>query len=167
MAAQSVNFLRSLGLNIPGLNDNNNNTNDNPNDNVGESSRDAAGAATAGATRDFAPPVDIFDTPEAFVLHLPLAGAKKSDIGVEWNPETYELRVAGVIHRPGDEELLKNLAVGEREVGAFERKVKLGSRERPAVVEAEEISARMEDGVLVVVVPKGEAFVEVRKVDVQ
>lgn len=117
---------------------------------------------------DFTPEVDIFVTPSAYVIHVSLPGAKNEDVGVHYNPEKSELCIAGVIYRPGDEELLKTLDMGERKVGPFERKIRLGSRANPAVVDIEGITAKLEDGVLRVEVPKmDEGFVEVKKVDVE
>jgi HSP20 family protein len=117
---------------------------------------------------DFKPEADVFDTEDSYVIHINLPGAKKEDVGVNWDAEKSELNVAGVTYRPGDEEFLKTLALDERRVGAFERKVRLGSRANPAQVDIEGITAKLEDGVLRVTVPKmnGE-FVEVRKVDVE
>ena len=96
-------------------------------------------------------------------------GRKKEDVGVNWDADRSELNVAGVIYRPGDEEFLKTLALDERKVGVFERKVRLGSRQAPAAqVESEGISARMEDGILMITIPKVDKdFVEVRKVDIE
>lgn len=102
------------------------------------------------------------------MIHVSLPGAKKEDVGVNWDTEKSELSVAGVIYRPGDEEFLKTLEMGERKVGPFERKVRLGTRANPAVVDVEGITAKLEDGVLRVEVPKmEEGFVEVKKVDVE
>jgi len=53
---------------------------------------------------DFNPEADVFDTEPAFVVHLSLPGAHKEDIGVSWDSEKSELNIAGVVHRPGDEE---------------------------------------------------------------
>jgi len=124
---------------------------------------------TTTTSQDFHPEIDVFDTPSSYVVHVSLPGAKKQDIGVSWSAETSELGIAGVVHRPGDEEFLKTLALDERKVGVFERKVRLGSRANPASVDVEGISARMEDGVLRVEVPKLDdgGFVEVRKVDIE
>ncbi|KAF1980334.1 HSP20-like chaperone [Bimuria novae-zelandiae CBS 107.79] len=118
---------------------------------------------------DFTPEADIFDTPTSFVVHVSLPGAKKEDVGVNWDAEKSELSIAGVIYRPGDEEFLKTLAIDERKVGPFERKVRLGTRANPAVIDADGISAKLEDGVLRVEVPKlgDNGFVEVRKVDIE
>jgi HSP20 family protein len=142
-----------------GTNNNDNNNNNNNNDNSEERGTQFS---------DFKPEADVFDTLDSYVIHINLPGAKKEDVGVNWDAEKSELNVAGVIHRPGDEEFLKTLALDERKVGAFERKVRLGSRANPAVVDVEGITAKLEDGVLRVTVPKmnGE-FVEVRKVDVE
>jgi HSP20 family protein len=117
---------------------------------------------------DFKPEADVFDTEDSYVIHINLPGAKKEDVGVNWDAEKSELNVAGVVYRPGDEEFLKTLALDERKVGAFERKIRLGSRANPALVDVEGITAKLEDGVLRVTVPKmnGE-FVEVKKVDVE
>ena len=121
-----------------------------------------------GETKDFAPDADIFDTTDAFVVHISLPGAKKEDVGVNWNADTSELSVAGVVYRLGDEEFLKTLAVDERKVGVFERKIKLGSREAPALVDADGIAAKMEDGVLIITIPKTEKdFVVVKMVDIE
>ncbi|KAF2461859.1 HSP20-like chaperone [Lineolata rhizophorae] len=124
--------------------------------------------AKEGAAADFTPEADVFDTPAAFVVHISLPGAAKEDVDVSWDAEKSELRVAGVVYRPGDEELLKTLAMDERKVGPFEKKVRLGSRANPANVDVEGITAKLENGVLRVDVPKldGE-YVEVRKVDVE
>lgn len=127
------------------------------------SSKDAAGSNS----KDFVPPADIFDTPDAYVVHISLPGAKKEDVGVNWDADKSELNVAGVIYRPGDEEFLKTLALDERRVGVFDRKVKLGSKANPANVDSDGISAKMEDGVLLVTIPKTEEFVDVKKVDIE
>ena len=119
-------------------------------------------------TEDFKPEVDVFDTPESFVVHISLPGAKKEDVGVNWDAEKSELNIAGVIYRPGDEDLLKSLALDERKVGAFERKVRLGSRANPAAVDVDAISAKLEDGILRVDVPKLDSgYVEIKKVDIE
>lgn len=86
---------------------------------------------------------------------------------MNWDADKSEISVAGVVYRIGDEEMLKTLAMDEREVGVFERKVRLGSRANPAVVDSDAITAKMEDGVLIVRIPKVEEFVEIKKVDIE
>ncbi|MCJ1425612.1 hypothetical protein MMC29_003512 [Sticta canariensis] len=130
---------------------------DNANDN-----KDRSGS------KDFRPAADVFDTEDAYVVHVSLPGAKKEDVGVNWDQDKSELSVAGVVYRPGDEDFLKTLALDERTVGVFERKIRLGSRANPAQIDADAISARMEDGVLVVQIPKQDReYVEVKKVDIE
>jgi len=106
---------------------------------------------------DFEPRADIFDTAAQYLIHLSLPGAKKEDLGVDWDGENSVLRIAGVVYRPGaDEELLKHLAVDgrKREVGVFEKSIRLGTKRDPAAIDVTGIKAKMSDGVLVVTVPK-------------
>lgn len=118
--------------------------------------------------KDFSPPVDVFDTEDAYIVHISLPGAKKEDVGVNWDADKSELSLAGVIYRPGDEDFLKTLALDERHVGVFERKIRLGSRANPAQVDVDAIAARMEEGVLLVTLPKlDREYVEVKKVDIE
>jgi len=117
-----------------------------------------------GADVDFTPPVDVYDLPTAYVVHVSLAGADKEDVSLAWDAEASALNIAGVVARRGDEEMLAAPALDERPVGCFERKIRLG---RDAQVEGDAISARMENGVLLVTVPKFEQFEEVTKVEVE
>ena len=122
----------------------------------------------ADAENTFIPPVDIFSTSQAFVLHVALPGAKKEDVGVNWDAEKGLLNLAGVVYRQGDEEFLKTLSKSERKVGVFERTVKLppGEAEKEEI-DGDAISAKLEDGVLVVTVPKVEKeWTEVKKIDI-
>src|SRR5206468_10355928 len=88
---------------------------------------------------------------------------------VDWDGENSVLRIAGVVYRPGaDEELLKHLAVDgrKREVGVFEKSIKLGTKRDPAAVDVAGISAKMTDGVLVIKVPKVEVEYQRREVPI-
>ncbi|KAH8788530.1 HSP20-like chaperone [Diaporthe sp. PMI_573] len=132
-----------------------------------------SGDDMADDDNSFTPPVDLFEQPDRWVLHFALPGAKKEDVGVNWDADRSVLSVSGVVHRPGDEEFIRGLVSGERSVGLFSREVGLppagqdikgDSKEE---VNAEGIVAKMEDGVLVVTVPKVErGWTEVRKVDI-
>lgn len=117
----------------------------------------------------FRPPVDVFNTLNNWTIHVALPGAKKEDIGVNWDPTKTLLTISGVVYRPGDEAFLEGMVSGERKVGLFERSVKLppaGGDEKEEV-DGDSITAKMEDGVLVVTVPKAEKeWTEVRKVDI-
>ncbi|TVY37512.1 Heat shock protein [Lachnellula subtilissima] len=119
--------------------------------------------------KNFSPPIDVFSTEKQYVLHVSLPGAKKEDVGVNWDEDKGVLNIAGVVYRHGDEEFLKTLATSERKVGVFERTVKLppGGNEEKEEIDADGISAKLEDGVLVVTVPKVEKeWTEVKKVDI-
>ncbi len=117
----------------------------------------------------FVPPVDVFSTETAYVLHVALPGAKKEDVGVNWDAEKGVLNIAGVVYRHGDEEFLKTLSTSERKVGMFERSIKLPpGEEEKEEVNSDAITARLEDGVLVVTVPKVEReWTEVKRVDIE
>jgi HSP20 family protein len=117
----------------------------------------------------FIPPVDIFSTETAYILHIALPGAKKEDVGVNWDSDKGVLNLAGVVYRQGDEEFLKTLSKSERKVGVFERSIKLPpGEEEKEEVDSDAITAKLEDGVLVVTVPKVEKdWTEVKRVDIQ
>lgn len=120
----------------------------------------------AGAS--FVPPLDVFAQPDRWVVHLAVPGAKKEDIGCDWDAGRATLSIRGVVHRPGDEEFLRGQIRGERSVGLFERQVRLGGTEEAVAVDGEGISARMEEGLLVIVVPKVEKeWTEVKRVEIE
>lgn len=129
---------------------------------------EARGAADE--TDAFSPAVDTFSTPTEYVLHVALPGARKEDVGVNWDAEKGELNIAGVVYRAGDEEFIASLKTGERRVGVFERSVKLPLEgDEKVEVDGEEISAKLEDGVLVVRVGKvvrEEAWTDLKRVEV-
>ncbi|KAI9783141.1 MAG: hypothetical protein M1816_001592 [Peltula sp. TS41687] len=130
--------------------------------------QDDASDSDSNSSKDYQPPVDVFETPSAYHIHVSLPGAKKEDVGLNYNADKSELSIAGVIYRPGDEEFLKNLAMAERKVGAFERKVKLGNERHPAEIDTDGITAKLEDGVLRIELPRLEKdFVSVKKVDIE
>jgi len=120
-----------------------------------------------GNEYDFSPSVDVYDTPEAYIIHANLPGANREDIGVTWEAQRWAVVLAGVVTRGVDENLANRIAMDERDVGVFRRVVRLGDSSRPAHVDPDGITARMEQGVLMVTVPKVDEFVEVKKVDVQ
>ena len=133
-----------------------------------ESNASGGGAAADASQRDHVPEADVFDTETAFIVHVSLPGAKKEDVGVNWDAEKSELNVAGVIYRPGDEDMLKTLALNDRKVGPFERRIRLGTRASPAMIEVDGITARLEEGILKVEIPKLDRdYVDIKKVDIE
>ncbi|CAK7220059.1 hypothetical protein SCUCBS95973_004028 [Sporothrix curviconia] len=143
----------------------------------------AADNVDATATGDdadhFSPPVDIFvdDNRGGWILHVALPGANKEDIDVQWDADRGLLTIAGVVVRPGDEAFLEGLINAERRVGLFQREVRLppfgaeadsNSAAAKQEVDAVGITARMENGVLIVTVPTvDKEWTEVRQVDIE
>ncbi|ETN46818.1 uncharacterized protein HMPREF1541_01007 [Cyphellophora europaea CBS 101466] len=130
---------------------------------------DKYSAPPRGEDVDFEPRSDIFDTPSSYVVHLSLPGAKKQDVGVDWDGENSVLRVTGVVHRPDvDEQMLAQLVVNgrKRENGVFEKAIRLGTKRDPANIDVSGITAKMTDGVLVVKVPKVEREIHKREVPI-
>ena len=86
------------------------------------------------------------------MLHIAVPGAKKEDVGVNWDADKGILSVSGVVYRPGDEAFLQGLVSGERKVGLFSREINLPppgtEKAEKEDVDSEGITARMEDGVL-------------------
>ncbi|KAJ5614509.1 hypothetical protein N7528_008163 [Penicillium herquei] len=106
---------------------------------------------------DFVPSADVFDTPTSYILQISLPGTKKSDLNVDYDAEESVLRLTGIVHRPNmNEELHQALVMEERarEVGVFEREIRLGTREAPAPVLIDGVVATLEDGILTVTIPK-------------
>lgn len=115
----------------------------------------------------FGPELDLFDTVEAYILHLSLPGAKKPDLSITYSPARSSITVSGVVTRPGvDEEMMGTLSLTERKVGVFEREIHL---EEGVKIDEEGISAKLEDGILRVTVPKmmqeEEEYVDVKKIE--
>lgn len=126
-------------------------------------------AADNDVESSFVPPVDIFTTETEYVLHIALPGAKKEDVGVNFDAEKGELNIAGVVYRPGDEDFLKSISQTERKVGMFERNIRIPpSGQEKEEVDGDAISAKMEDGVLIVTIPKVEKeWTDVKRVDIE
>ena len=132
----------------------------------------ASAPRTSPPTGDgsFQPAIDVFDTTEAYIIHASLPGAKKSDLDVSWKAQNNAISISGVIARPHevDEGMLNTMTTDERQVGLFEREIRLGDG-KSADVDVDGIGAKLEDGVLRVVVPKLllDGWTEVRKVGIE
>jgi len=102
--------------------------------------------------------LDLYDTHDQVVLVTALAGAQKSDISIDFDTTTNEVVVSGEIKRPeafADEAAQRNRRVNELQYGKFERRVKI-SADGSTKLKVDDISARFEDGLLWVIVPKAE-----------
>jgi HSP20 family protein len=118
----------------------------------------------------FTPSIDLFSTPTSYILHTSLPGAKKPDLDITYNSTRNSITISGVITRPDVSENMMNCLIQDerREVGMFEREIKL---EDGVKIDEEKIGAKLEDGVLRVIVPKiteeEEGWESVRKVELE
>lgn len=116
-------------------------------------------AATApGATQRLAPPVDVVETPEAYVLRADLPGMTQKDVKVSLSGDVLTLRGE---RRHESETKQGNVHRTERAFGTFERSFTLD-----APVRADQVKASYRDGVLEIEVPKAEQA-RVREIEVQ
>ena len=107
--------------------------------------RDAAGAA-AGATADWTPPVDVVELRDRFVVRADVPGVDPADIEVSLDDGI--LAVSGDRRREQDADV-EGLRRYERSVGRFFRRFTL-----PETADADGITARCNNGILEVVIPK-------------
>jgi len=130
----------------------------------------ATDPASSTDSASFTPPLDLFTTPTSYTIHISLPGAKKEDIGVHYAPTTSTLTISGVVYKPGSEEFLATMTSSERrDFGMFERNVVLRGNEQDAgEVDADGISAKMENGILIITVPKIDRdWEDVKKVEIE
>lgn len=108
------------------------------------------GAATSGRSdaASWTPPVDIYETSEAYVLHADLPGLKREDIDVQIVENQITIRGNRKRVTPVEE---KGFRRYERAEGRFERNFRIKDGVDPAKVEA-----KFENGVLTVTLPKPE-----------
>jgi HSP20 family protein len=97
----------------------------------------------------WAPPVDIHETDDAFVLRAELPGFSKDDISIELHDNRLTLRGERKHTQEVKEEQYHRR---ERAYGRFERAFWL-----PTTVDAEKVQAGFKDGVLELRIPKSEA----------
>lgn len=94
----------------------------------------------------WAPPVDIEETDDMWIVEADLPGVKRDDVNVEVRDN--ELEISGEVK---DRERVGVLRRRTRRVGEFDYRVTL-----PGPVDAENIDARLDNGVLTVRIPKPE-----------
>jgi len=100
------------------------------------------------STRAWAPALDIAERKDAYLVTVELPGVKLDDL--EITLEDGLLTIQGERHFAHDSSE-EQVHRAERSSGAFRRSITL-----PAHVEADEVNASMEDGVLRILVPKAE-----------
>ena len=104
----------------------------------------------------WAPPVDIEETDDAWIVEAELAGVKRDDVNVEVRDN--ELEISGEVKEREREGILRRRT---RRVGFFDYRVTL-----PGPLDAASVDAKLDDGVLTVRIPKPEQA-SARRVDVR
>lgn len=94
----------------------------------------------------FFPDIDVIENDDALILTAELPGLNKDDIDINFNDGTLTIRGEKRVER--DEEV-QDTHITERRFGKFVRSYTL-----PRAIDADAIKAEMEDGVLMVTVPK-------------
>lgn len=112
---------------------------------VNEFSR--ATPAVAYDERNFAPPCEITEADEHFLMSVDLPGMKKQDIKIEVNENT--LSVSGERKRESKSDGKDKVQRYEKSYGYFKRSFTL-----PSTVDSAKVEARYEDGVLELYLPK-------------
>ncbi|HVH07029.1 MAG TPA: Hsp20/alpha crystallin family protein [Myxococcota bacterium] len=106
------------------------------------------GNAAPARNRGFAPPVDVSETPEEYVVTAELPGTKPEDVTVELNDGILTMRGEKRIERDEHKEHARYV---ERVFGSFVRSFSL-----PQNADGEKVAATFKDGVLTLRVPKKE-----------
>lgn len=108
-------------------------------------------------TSVWSPPLDLYEDENNYFVRLELAGLKKDDFSLSLESEV--LTISGE-RKEASEKRGESLR-SERFFGSFSRSVTL-----PAPVQADKVSAKYQDGVLTVTLPKAEAA-KPKKIEVQ
>jgi HSP20 family protein len=97
------------------------------------------------ATTGWAPPVDLAETDDRYVLSVELPGLSRSDVTIDYHEQTLTIRGT----RPGQRCCPERYQQLERGQGQFTRVFRFS-----APVNAADIAADLNNGVLVIAVPK-------------
>lgn len=92
------------------------------------------------------PAVNVYENDNEIRVVAQIPGAKKDDLGIDYNKGT--LKLYGKISDGLDD---LRLLRGERKTGEFEKNVAIGTQ-----IEEEKISAKYENGLLTITLPKRE-----------
>jgi HSP20 family protein len=108
------------------------------------------------------PKADIYSTETDYKVYVDLPSVEKETIELTYDPEQKVLAVAGTFVRPADfagldeEALKKALIQSERRAGKFEGKWKIPRDDDGERIKFAEASAKYENGVLELTLPKAE-----------
>ena len=112
-------------------------------------------ADLTGDLHGWAPLADVEETDDAYVVEIDLPGVQREDIDIQLTDR--QLTVSGEIKEKERSGILRRRT---RRVGQFQYSVTL-----PADVDADEVTAHLDDGVLTVRVPKPEQ-VKPRRIEI-
>lgn len=107
---------------------------------------------------DFAPPVDVHEDEEALVLRAELPGVKREDIDIQVDGNVLTLKGERKLEAEQQGRRYHRI---ERAYGSFVRQFQV-----PTNIDASAIDARLEEGVLVLRLPK-KAELKARKIEVK
>jgi HSP20 family protein len=113
----------------------------------------------AGLPAHWSPSVDVFETPEEFVLTAEVPGVEREQIDLQVKDHT--LLVKGQ-RNPGSEAAQQVYHRLERPSGVFERRFSL-----PEEIDANKVRANLSGGVLTVTLPKKQRRLQVRRVEIK
>jgi len=120
--------------------------------------RGGNGEETGWGVSTWMPPVDLYETPDAFVLTAELPGLTTDEIQIEVHDRTLTLRGE---RKPEAGMTEAHFQRRERAYGSFQRVFAL-----PTMVDAEQVQARFKDGILELHLPKHE-MAKPRRIAVQ
>ena len=100
----------------------------------------------------FIPPMDAWETEQAFVVQLDLPGVNADQIEVSFDRNTLTIKGTRGATLPAADQGEKRVFFAERTPGQFTRTLRF-----PQWVDASKIDAKFANGVLTVTVPKSEA----------
>jgi HSP20 family protein len=118
----------------------------------------AYGEDAEGTRASWAPPIDIYETPEAYKVVAELPGFDPGEVDVTVNDGTLTIKGERKFYSETNEENFHRI---ERRFGAFQRLVSL-----PQQVQADKVEAAFDKGVLTVSIPKAE-LAKPRKIEIK
>ena len=117
------------------------------------------GLASAGSGATMTPHMDVSETDSGLRLDAELPGVAEKDIEIDLSGDMLTIRAEKRQEGSGE---CEGLHVGERSFGIFQRSLRL-----PFPVDADQVQARLENGVLSVNLPRRQAQERSRRIAVQ
>ncbi|MCX7677713.1 MAG: Hsp20/alpha crystallin family protein [Spirochaetes bacterium] len=102
------------------------------------------------------PPVDIYETDDAFILKCEMPGVEKDNIEILLDND--ELTIKGIVKENGED--LGTLTYSEYRLYNYERKFRVGDN-----INGSAINASLDNGILTITLPKSEK-VKPRKIEI-